>query len=99
MSDPLVDDEGFPRNDIDVYQVRIARHKIICLQNDLKIQMNKVHRGIEAVHGIMKDLPLGGNGTDSPILAQRNIDNTKSPQSFLKVNLVSAGSPSATAVS
>lgn len=30
MSEPLVDAEGFPRNDIDLYQVRTARHNIIC---------------------------------------------------------------------
>ena len=30
MTQPLVDDEGFPRADIDVYQVRTTRHKIIC---------------------------------------------------------------------
>lgn len=30
MDEPLVDSEGFPRQDIDVYQVRHARHKIIC---------------------------------------------------------------------
>lgn len=30
MDDPLVDADGFPRNDIDVYKVRHARHKIIC---------------------------------------------------------------------
>lgn len=30
MDDPLVDAEGFPRNDIDVYKVRHARHRIIC---------------------------------------------------------------------
>lgn len=30
MTQPLVDNEGFPRADIDVYQVRLARHRIIC---------------------------------------------------------------------
>lgn len=30
MHDPLVDADGFPRNDIDVYKVRHARHRIIC---------------------------------------------------------------------
>lgn len=30
MTDELVDSQGFPRNDIDVYQVRHARHKITC---------------------------------------------------------------------
>lgn len=30
LDDPLVDAEGYPRQDIDVYQVRHARHRIIC---------------------------------------------------------------------
>lgn len=29
MKDPLVDSEGFPRSDVDVYQIRGARNKII----------------------------------------------------------------------
>jgi len=32
MSEALVDDSGYPRQDLDVYQVRHARHKIICKQ-------------------------------------------------------------------
>lgn len=35
MNQPLVDDEGFPRDDIDVYQVRLTRHKIICNSNSI----------------------------------------------------------------
>lgn len=30
MHDALVDAEGYPRQDIDVYQVRHARHRIVC---------------------------------------------------------------------
>lgn len=30
MNNPLVDQEGFPISNIDVYQVRHARHRIIC---------------------------------------------------------------------
>ena len=30
MEQPLVDGEGYPRSDIDVYSVRHARHQIIC---------------------------------------------------------------------
>lgn len=30
MEDSLVDSEGFPRNDIDINQVRLARNRIIC---------------------------------------------------------------------
>lgn len=30
MDGPLIDSEGFPRADIDIYSVRHARQKIIC---------------------------------------------------------------------
>lgn len=30
MDEPLVDDQGFPRNDIDVYQIRLTRNRLIC---------------------------------------------------------------------
>lgn len=30
MTEPLVDREGYPRNDIDVAAVRIARNRINC---------------------------------------------------------------------
>ncbi|CAD0205082.1 unnamed protein product [Chrysodeixis includens] len=58
MDEALVDAEGFPRNDIDVYKVRHARHQIICLQNDHKNLMKMIERGLAEVHS---DL-LGSNG-------------------------------------
>ena len=30
LKGPLVDRDGYPRSDIDVYAVRVARNKIIC---------------------------------------------------------------------
>lgn len=50
MNERLVDESGFPRNDIDVYQVREARHQIICMQNDLKTLMKEIEDGLIAVH-------------------------------------------------
>lgn len=50
MRESLTDDNGFPRNDIDVYQVRHARHAIICLQNDLKTLVKEIEEGLIAVH-------------------------------------------------
>lgn len=37
MDEPLVDEQDFPRNDIDVYQIRLTRNRIICKHsvNDL----------------------------------------------------------------
>lgn len=50
MNESLLDAEGFPRADIDVYAVRQARHQIICLQNDLKAIMKEIEQGLINVH-------------------------------------------------
>ncbi|BFF90796.1 26S proteasome non-ATPase regulatory subunit 9 [Drosophila madeirensis] len=50
MTGPLIDAEGFPRNDIDVYQVRQARQTIICLQNDHKELMNQIQNLLNQYH-------------------------------------------------
>lgn len=50
MNESLVDGDGFPRNDIDVYQVRTARSQIIHLQNDLKVLMKEIEKGLTDVH-------------------------------------------------
>ena len=47
MREPLVDNDGYPRNDIDVYQVRHARHQINTLQNDLKSLLKEIEKGLE----------------------------------------------------
>lgn len=39
VSGPLVDAEGFPRADIDVYRVRHQRHRFACLQTDHRAVM------------------------------------------------------------
>lgn len=54
MTESLVDDFGFPRNDIDVYQVRGARNQIICLQNDLKTLLKEIEQGLSEVHAEAK---------------------------------------------
>ncbi|XP_060650424.1 26S proteasome non-ATPase regulatory subunit 9 [Drosophila nasuta] len=50
MNGPLIDAEGYPRNDIDVYQVRQARQTIICLQNDHKELMNQIQDQLNKYH-------------------------------------------------
>jgi hypothetical protein len=42
VAGPLVDAEGFPRADIDVYRVRHQRHALVCLQNDHKAVMRQI---------------------------------------------------------
>ncbi|KAK0182260.1 hypothetical protein PV327_000415 [Microctonus hyperodae] len=98
MEDPLTDSEGYPRADIDVYQVRHARHTIICLQNDHKSIMKKIENGLAKVHSI------AGCNSEEPSVANRVPDSSNTPldddddddvhiEAFLRVNLVSPGSP------
>jgi len=46
MDTPLVDREGFPRDDIDVAQVRTTRARLLCLRNDYKDLMTRIQAGL-----------------------------------------------------
>lgn len=50
MDTPLVDAEGFPRADVDIYAVRPARVRVIQLRNDLKAVMNEIGKALEHVY-------------------------------------------------
>ena len=60
MDEPLIDEEGFPRADIDLYKVREARNKIICLNNDLKEVTDQLKAGLEDMHSTSAvSVPVG----------------------------------------
>ncbi|GAB66158.1 26S proteasome regulatory subunit p27, partial [Plasmodium cynomolgi strain B] len=50
MKGKLVDEEGFPRNDIDIYSIRVARNKVICLKNDYLNVNKKIEEYLHKVH-------------------------------------------------
>ncbi|RWS03279.1 26S proteasome non-ATPase regulatory subunit 9-like protein [Dinothrombium tinctorium] len=52
MDDELVDKDGFPRNDVDIYQIRTARNKIICLRNDGKALMKQIEEKLYKYHAM-----------------------------------------------
>uniref|UniRef100_A0A8C7NF84 26S proteasome non-ATPase regulatory subunit 9 n=1 Tax=Oncorhynchus mykiss TaxID=8022 RepID=A0A8C7NF84_ONCMY len=90
MEGPLVDAEGFPRADVNVYQIRTARHTISCLQNDHKAIMVEIEEALHRLHALEK--------------AKREQDQAESqtesmeqevtlPSPFARVDAVSQGSP------
>lgn len=95
FNEPLVDAEGFPRPDIDVRSVRLARTQIICLQNDLKELTKSIEEGMEKYFQESKEtlsstkippeVRLSSASSSSRDLAQQT--------PFVVVNLVSPGSP------
>ncbi|KAI4838913.1 26S proteasome non-ATPase regulatory subunit 9 [Plasmodium brasilianum] len=90
MDGKLIDSEGFPRNDIDIYRIRIARNKIICLRNDY-IDINKKIE--EYLHNIHNSHPvirvernrnvqydeqdINGNIINEPRISQDQIEEAK----------------------
>ncbi|KAG4077141.1 hypothetical protein HA402_016128 [Bradysia odoriphaga] len=94
MRESLIDADGYPRNDIDVYQVRHARHQINTLQNDLKSLMKEIEKGLEAFHA-----ESTSNGPSGPKAAsfRSNSDDMEVVETplypFVRVNFVSPGSP------
>lgn len=86
MTEPLVDTEGFPRNDIDVYQVRSSRNKISCLQNDHKSLMEQIEEELHNLHSESKPTTT----EDIPVI---DVIMTEPPAPFASINLVSSGSP------
>ena len=50
MSEPLVDGEGFPRNDVDLVVVRQSRQRVICLRNDHEALMKEIEAELVCIH-------------------------------------------------
>jgi 26S proteasome non-ATPase regulatory subunit 9 len=88
LQSPLVDEDGFPRADIDIYAVRGARVRIIELRNDLAAVTNAIANALEGIYG--------------PSLQGAEASETRTvegdPKPFGKLNGVAPGSPAAEAV-
>ncbi|XP_004611094.2 26S proteasome non-ATPase regulatory subunit 9 [Sorex araneus] len=100
MNEPLVDCEGYPRADVDLYQVRTARHNIVCLQNDHQAVMKQVEEALHQLHARDKekqarDLAEARQEAESASLAQG--PGPHALQAFAKVGSISAGSPASKA--
>ncbi|TFY63893.1 hypothetical protein EVG20_g6142 [Dentipellis fragilis] len=88
--EPLVDRDGFPRADIDIWAVRHARVRVIELRNDLSAVMEEIGQALQQVYDpsqLKTDEPAAATSTTPP--------TELSP--FAKVNAIAPGSPAADA--
>ena len=85
MQTPLVDFEGFPRADIDIFAVRSARVRIIELRNDLKAVMDSIGKALEGIY-------------DPALSTQKDAASPEALKPFSKVEAISPGSPASEAV-
>ncbi|TPX35807.1 hypothetical protein SeLEV6574_g08153 [Synchytrium endobioticum] len=61
MADPLVDRDGFPRADIDVWNVRQVRAQIVRLRNDYQNLLTRIAKALIAVHHAPDENGTNGN--------------------------------------
>ncbi|ESO93880.1 hypothetical protein LOTGIDRAFT_182313 [Lottia gigantea] len=87
LDGPLIDNEGFPRNDIDVYSVRHARHNIICLQNDHKEVMKEIEELLYQIHAEARDKQTN---EAMDISVHKTV---REQEPFVKVDRLDPGSP------
>ena len=59
IKDPLVDREGFPRSDIDIYRARTRRGRLAVISNDHKHIMQEIERELSKLHSTF-DKPVFG---------------------------------------
>ncbi|XP_027432845.2 26S proteasome non-ATPase regulatory subunit 9 [Zalophus californianus] len=100
MNEPLVDCEGYPRSDVDLYQVRTARHNIVCLQNDHQAIMKQVEKALHQLHARDKEKQARDMAEAHREAMSRNQgqrEGLSPPQAFAKVNGISPGSPASIA--
>ena len=100
MSTPLVDAEGFPRADIDIWAVRHARVRVIELRNDISAIVERIKGALE--EAAAEDASAIAAPTTNDIRNVNGITNgvngDHEPRPFGKVNGVAPGSPASTAV-
>ncbi|KAF8444244.1 26S proteasome non-ATPase regulatory subunit 9 [Kalaharituber pfeilii] len=94
MDTPLTTSDGFPRDDIDVPQIRITRSRIIHLRNDYKALMSRIEKGLHNVHSNSLAPPPTPPSTAS---AQQHEERAVPDVAFAEVDMVAPGSPADTA--
>jgi 26S proteasome regulatory subunit N4 len=101
MNTPLVDPEGFPRADIDVWAVRHARVRIIEIRNDLKNLVDEIASALTLVD--KDDAASGSTSADGNSMTNgAHINGSGVPKDldpFARVDEVTPNSPAASAVS
>mmetsp|Transcript_53952 Transcript_53952/g.108353 ORF Transcript_53952/g.108353 Transcript_53952/m.108353 type:complete len:221 (-) Transcript_53952:138-800(-) len=60
VKDSLIDEQGFPRADLDIYAIRKARNRLACAQTDHVEVMKKIEQALVAIHsGSRVSVPRG----------------------------------------
>merc|ERR1719487_1300449 len=101
----LIDEEGFPRADLDLYAIRKARNRFACAQTDHKEVMKKIEAALFVFHAESRvAVPRQSPAVAVPSVQEDGMDVDAvgqeaqlPPPPFALVDEVTAGSPAADA--
>jgi 26S proteasome non-ATPase regulatory subunit 9 len=74
----LVDKDGFPVADLDIYTERHTRHDIVCLRNDHAALMKKIETGLHQLHAQSRPVPSTTTAAAAPALASSSSSSSSS---------------------
>ncbi|VDQ02211.1 unnamed protein product, partial [Trichobilharzia regenti] len=104
LDTPLVDDEGFPRSDIDVALIRITRNNIRCLNTDHKQIMLELETALHELHEYARQNPSGKcshpskqDSNEDRQIEEKSSEVIKTP--FLRIDQIAPNSIAEQAVS
>jgi 26S proteasome non-ATPase regulatory subunit 9 len=89
MEGNLIDEQGYPRADIDIYQVRLTRQRMNCLNNDYKEVIDQIERLL----AVKLSSTASSENDKSQQKSQASHTNEKL-KPFLQVSNIAPGSPS-----
>ena len=92
---PLIDLEGFPLPGVDLYAIRQARQKFLCLNNDYTALMNKIEGELHAYYGNPSNAESVGKSHSMPI--EVSLTTSDKPVAFAEISEVAQGSPASSA--
>ncbi|KAF7503111.1 hypothetical protein GJ744_004320 [Endocarpon pusillum] len=99
MNTSLTTFDGYPRDDIDVAQIRTTRSRIIHLKNDYKEIMNRIEKALHQHHASLhgsedsKEEPPSSLRQNASSASTQTPSRTTSDPPFAKVNSVATSSP------
>lgn len=98
LHSPLLDRDGFPRADIDVFAVRHARVRIIELRNDLNATMDKIKAALENVYQRDETAVKLASEVERSVVTPVAEPPKVESKPFARVDGIFPGSPASTAV-
>ncbi|KAF6237429.1 hypothetical protein HO173_004319 [Letharia columbiana] len=96
MNTPLTTFDGYPRDDLDIAQIRTTRARIVYLRNDYKTLMSKIELGLHEHHASYQasNSSLASGSSQEPMRSgSAATDQGLIDTPFAKVNSVVPGSP------